>query len=119
VIGWDRGRPARDAPQARRSLTLLSQFVFALRAHLRAGRPRSQPITWVLSANAGIIPPQCDYQPSTFSFRIHSPTLSGLQVGRTYSIRATWIVQGYVVDELQWLKANRGQTKDPAQLLSG
>jgi len=43
VIGWDRGRPARNAPQARSLLA--SRIRFALRAPLRAGRPRSQPIT--------------------------------------------------------------------------
>jgi len=45
VIVWDRGRPARNAPQARSLSEVMSQTIFALRAHLRAGRPRSQTIT--------------------------------------------------------------------------
>lgn len=38
----------------------------------------------------------------TFSFFIHSPTKSGLEVGGTYRIRATWTGTGYSVDEKQW-----------------
>ena len=41
VIVWERGRPARNAPQVR-SILNCSKFIFALRAHLRAGRPLSQ-----------------------------------------------------------------------------
>ena len=52
-----------------------------------------------------------DFSGTTFSFAIHSPTLSGLQVGRTYTIKATWIDKGYVVDELQWMKTNGGRTR--------
>ncbi len=52
-----------------------------------------------------------DFAGTTFTFAIHSPTQSGLQVGRTYTIKAKWIDNGYVVDELQWMKTNGGQTK--------
>jgi hypothetical protein len=52
-----------------------------------------------------------DFSGTTFTFAIHSPTLSGLQVGRTYTIKATWIEKGYVVDELQWMKTNGGRTR--------
>ena len=52
-----------------------------------------------------------DFSGKTFSFGIHSPALSGLQVGRTYTIKATWTDKGYVVDERQWMKTVGGQTK--------
>jgi hypothetical protein len=39
---WDRGRPARKRAEGAQSLRRSSQFIFALRAHLRAGRLRSQ-----------------------------------------------------------------------------
>ena len=52
-----------------------------------------------------------EFSSMTFSFAIHSPTLSRLQVGRTYAIKATWTDKGYVVDELQWMKTNGGQTR--------
>jgi hypothetical protein len=42
LIGWDRGRPARNAPQARQ-FSLLPNF--GASRSLRAGRPRPQPIT--------------------------------------------------------------------------
>jgi len=38
----------------------------------------------------------------TFSFSVHSPARSGLQVGRSYTIKAMWTDKGYVVDETQW-----------------
>ena len=47
----------------------------------------------------------------TFTFTVHSPTLSGLQVGGTHTIKAKWIDKGYVVDELQWMKTNGGRTR--------
>jgi hypothetical protein len=52
-----------------------------------------------------------DFSGMTFSFAIHSPTLSRLQVGRTYTIKATGTDKGYVVDELQWVKTNGSQTR--------
>ena len=52
-----------------------------------------------------------NFSGTTFTFAIHSPTLSGLQVGQTYTIKATWIDKGYVVDELQWMKTNGGRTR--------
>jgi hypothetical protein len=33
VIVWDRGRPARNAPQARNLSKVISKTIFALRAH--------------------------------------------------------------------------------------
>jgi len=41
VIVWNRGRAARNPPKVR---SFVFQSIFALRAHLRAGRPRSQTI---------------------------------------------------------------------------
>jgi hypothetical protein len=38
----------------------------------------------------------------TFTFAVHSPSMSGLEVGKSYTIKATWTDDGYVVDELQW-----------------
>ena len=35
----------------------------------------------------------------TFTFTVHSPAQSGLRVGRAYTIKATWMNEGYVVDE--------------------
>ena len=37
-----------------------------------------------------------------FDFRVHSPSRSGLEVGATHTIHATWIGDGYVVDDNQW-----------------
>jgi hypothetical protein len=34
-----------------------------------------------------------------FTFTVHSPAQSGLRVGRSYIIKATKTVEGYVVDE--------------------
>ncbi len=42
-----------------------------------------------------------------FSFRIHSPSRSGLEVGVTFTIRAEWTGTGYRVDEHQWSGAPR------------
>jgi hypothetical protein len=42
---------------------------------------------------------------SQFSFAIHSPSKSGLVVGKEYSIRATRTPEGYLVDDYQWQKS--------------
>ncbi|HYU99152.1 MAG TPA: hypothetical protein VE977_10020, partial [Pyrinomonadaceae bacterium] len=42
---WDRGRPARKRVGGAQSFTGSLYKTFALRVHLRAGRPRSQQIT--------------------------------------------------------------------------
>ncbi|MFL6262492.1 MAG: hypothetical protein ACJ76Y_22570 [Thermoanaerobaculia bacterium] len=39
---------------------------------------------------------------TSFTFAVHSPAISGLKVGKSYTIRATWTKDGYVVDERQW-----------------
>jgi hypothetical protein len=40
-----------------------------------------------------------------FAFRVHSPSRSGLEVGRALTVTATWTGDGYRVDEHQWLVA--------------
>jgi hypothetical protein len=45
-----------------------------------------------------------DFDGKTFSFRIHSPTLSRLQTGKQYVVEATRTDAGYVVDQNQWTK---------------
>lgn len=45
-----------------------------------------------------------EFSGTTFSFAIHSPARAGLQVGQSYTVKATWIGAGYLVDELQWQK---------------
>jgi hypothetical protein len=42
------------------------------------------------------------FEEETFSFFIHSPTKSGLEVGGAYRVRATWTGNGYTVEEHQW-----------------
>ncbi len=37
-----------------------------------------------------------------FSFLVHSPSKSGLEVGARVELRATWVGEGYAVDEWQW-----------------
>jgi hypothetical protein len=46
-----------------------------------------------------------EFSGSTFSFAVHSPAMSGLEVGRFYTVRAEWNGSGYVVDPLQWRRA--------------
>ncbi len=45
-----------------------------------------------------------DFQSKTFSFRVHSPVKSGLEVGKQYKIEAKRTKNGYTVDPYQWIK---------------
>ncbi len=45
-----------------------------------------------------------DLPNKTFSFRVHSPVKSGLEVGKQYKIKATRTIDGYTVDQYQWKK---------------
>ena len=38
----------------------------------------------------------------SFSFRIHSPSQSGLEIGKQYKVEAKWAGDSYTVDEYQW-----------------
>ena len=38
----------------------------------------------------------------SFSFRIHSAAQAGLEVGQSYTVRATRTATGYTVDPMQW-----------------
>jgi len=43
----------------------------------------------------------------TFSFPVHNPAQSGLQVGRRYVVRATKTEKGYYIDQYQWANRSR------------
>ncbi len=45
-----------------------------------------------------------DFLGKTFSFRVHSPARSGLEVGKQYKIIAKRIPEGFAVDQYQWMK---------------
>ena len=49
----------------------------------------------------------------TFTFTLHSPSQAGLRVGRAYTIKATWTVEGYVVDESTLRTAGVGTKPSP------
>ncbi len=42
-----------------------------------------------------------------FSFPVHSPSRSGLEEGKSYTVRAVWNGDGYAVDELQWRRPTK------------
>lgn len=44
-----------------------------------------------------------EFDGKLFSFRIHSPSRSGLAIGQDISLEAKWMDSGYFVDEMQWL----------------
>ena len=46
-----------------------------------------------------------EFHGQRFDFRVHSPSRSGLEVGATHTIHATWTGDGYLVDENQWRSA--------------
>jgi hypothetical protein len=48
-----------------------------------------------------------EFSEPTFSFAIHSPAMSGLEKGRSYTVTAVWKNGGYVVDPLQWRRGKR------------
>lgn len=64
--------------------------------------PRS-PQRWQVTVNVDKVL-SGDFSGSTFSFLVHSPVKSGLQLGGSYTIKATWNGNGYLVDEHQWRK---------------
>jgi hypothetical protein len=45
-----------------------------------------------------------NFSGKTFSFRVHSPAKSGLEVGRQHKIEAKRTTDGYSVDQYQWEK---------------
>ena len=48
-----------------------------------------------------------NFSEPTLSFAVHSPAMSGLEVGRSYTVRAVWKGRGYDVDPLQWRRPKR------------
>lgn len=50
-----------------------------------------------------------EFGEKTFSFRIHSPSKSGLETGKQYSVEATKTDTGYFVDQYQWLNGTHAQ----------
>jgi hypothetical protein len=47
----------------------------------------------------------------TFQFRVHSPSLSGLEVGKKYTVEAKRTKDGYAVDQHQWNRAKMASVK--------
>ena len=45
-----------------------------------------------------------DFSGETFSFRIHSPSRSGLESGKQYVVEANRTDTGYKVDQCQWME---------------
>jgi hypothetical protein len=45
-----------------------------------------------------------DFSRKMFSFRVHSPSKSGLEVGKQYKIEAKRTAEGYTIDQYQWRK---------------
>jgi hypothetical protein len=45
-----------------------------------------------------------EYSGRTLQFPVHSPAMSGLETGRTYTVKATQKGTAYIVDESQWRK---------------
>jgi hypothetical protein len=41
--------------------------------------------------------------------------MSGLKVGKSYTIKATWTGDGYVVDELQWMRPLSAATMNSSE----
>jgi hypothetical protein len=60
-------------------------------------------LDWIVSARVDRII-SGEFVGKTFDFRIHSPTKSGLEVGKQYIIEATLSQDGYIVDQYQWRK---------------
>lgn len=56
---------------------------------------------------------QGQFSGKTFQFRIHSPSLSGLKVGKTYTVEAKRTADGYTVDEFQWMERERLKASKP------
>ena len=44
-----------------------------------------------------------DFKGKTFSFRIHSPSMSGLEIGSRYTVEAWKTDRGFELDEHQWM----------------
>jgi len=39
-----------------------------------------------------------------FTFTVHSPSMAGLEVGGHCTIEANWMGQGYLVDDMHWMR---------------
>jgi hypothetical protein len=50
-----------------------------------------------------------EFDGKTFSFRIHSPSKSGLETGRQYVVEAMRTGAGYEVDQYQWMNRTHNQ----------
>jgi hypothetical protein len=64
---------------------------------------RQSTLNWVVTMRVDQIS-QGEFSGSQFSFRIHSPTQSGLIMGQTYRVEAKRTSEGYTVDQNQWTK---------------
>jgi hypothetical protein len=60
--------------------------------------PEAVPRRWAVRAHVNRVV-SGTFSGDTFTFTVHSPAQSGLRVGRAYTIKATWTIEGYIVNE--------------------
>jgi hypothetical protein len=56
-----------------------------------------------------------EFAGKTFSFRIHSPSKSGLENGKQYVVEAIRTDAGYEVDQYQWINKTHNQPFEPTR----
>jgi hypothetical protein len=54
-----------------------------------------------------------EFENRSFAFRIHSPSMSGLDVGKQYKVEAQKTSSGYEVDQYQWIKRSGSEPAVP------
>jgi hypothetical protein len=78
-------------------------FVGAVQSIENSPLPRSLA-NWVVTFSVDKV--KCgEFAGESFSFRIHSPIQSGLEVGKQYTVEAERTETGYHVDTFQWIES--------------
>jgi len=70
----------------------------AVTSILQVEAPPSSRRNWAITMQVEKVK-RGNHAGSEFTFAIHSPALSGLEVGHRYTIEASWNGHGYLVDE--------------------
>ncbi len=69
---------------------------------VEASSPRSE-LNWIVHCRVNQVL-SGKFSGKTFSFRVHSPAKSGLEVGKQYKVVAKRTIDGYSVEQFQWGK---------------